>query len=77
MTETPMGYAEYATWETHEHAIEPHGLFWLGGSVDDKDEIRFEVNKPLIIDPRSFPVGTRIIVYVPVDEQADADWPGF
>jgi hypothetical protein len=41
-----------------------------------EDDDRLDNNTSLVLNPQCYPVGTRIVIYVPIDEDAQADWPG-
>lgn len=57
-----------ANWTVDIDEDEPErGAFWRGASDGDMDESIFEPDENLIMDPNTFPVGTRIDVYEPED----------
>lgn len=77
MADTPQGYAEWARFESEESEEQPYHTFWRGGAEEDKEETRFGINHPITLHPGAYPTGTRIIIYVPIDENAEADWPQY
>lgn len=63
------GERYHSAWFEVDIDDETGELFWRGGGAGDKDETRFDRGEPLSMDPRHFPVGTRIDVTEPWDEE--------
>lgn len=58
-----------AWWEIRDDDDDDAGPYWYGYCEGDKDGDRLGDGEPLKMDPRHFPVGTRIDVEEPWDEE--------
>jgi hypothetical protein len=43
--------------------------FWRGAGADDKEETCLGYDQPIMLDPRHFPPGTRVVIVEPWDEE--------
>ena len=60
---------ESAWWEVRDDEDEPGEPFWYGAGSGDKEASEFDPGEPLIMDPRHFPVGTRVEISEPDDPE--------